>query len=216
MKKITLLLVIILVVLSISSCGKSNNTSDSSSNSSISTEELTTSRDETISSNSEGKLLAYTYKVPGKSIYIDVPNYQVIEKGYTELFILNGERYVALTYDLDSTAESAMDANEATFSIFKENIQNYSYVDSINISNSSNETINGNDVYKFTGSLKCALDYVDHTNSYDAYAVGYSFVMDGIPCSVIGSVINQEQKNTDIQEITAIVDEMIKTLRSEK
>ena len=216
MKKITVFLAVIIIVLTMASCGEPSKTSETSTELSVSSETNGTHQDEKKTPNTSEQILTYTYKVPGKNIYIDVPNYQEIEKGYTELFILNGERYVALTYNLDSTAESAMDANEVTFSVFKDNIQNYSYVDSMNISESSNETINGNDVYRFSGTLKCALDYTDHTKSYDAYAVGYSFVMDGVPCSVIGSVINQEQKDTDIKEITEIVDAMIDTLRSEK
>ena len=87
---------------------------------------------------------------------------------------------------------------------------------SLSVLDSSEVTINDISTYRFKGLLNCALDISNRDNSYDAYAFGYSFIMDGIPCSIIGSIINQEQAQTDIDEITAIVDAMIKTLRSER
>lgn len=215
MKKLLSILAIVLLLVFLPSCGSKSDTNENPKLSSNSTSDLDGSvKSESSLTDAEGKLLAYTYKVPGKSIYIDVPDYQVIEKGYTELYILNGERYIAFTYDLDSTAKSAEEANDLAYSIFENNIQNYSYVNKLKVSTSSTETINGIEVYKFSGTLECALDYSDRSKSYDAFAVGYSFVMDGVPCSIIGSVINQNQSSNDIDEITEIVNAMVKSLRN--
>lgn len=205
------------MLFALGACGQSGDSSTSPT-SSQATDTGSNSNETKENSNStvDDSLLSYTFKVPGKSIFVDVPNYQEIDKGFTKLFILNGERYIAITYDKNSSASSLEEAHNLAFGIFKDNIQNYSYVNSLTTTSESNETINGIQVYKYVGKLNCALDFSNRDNSYDAYAIGYSFIMDGIPCSIIGSVINQNQVDKDINEVTNIVEAMIKTLRSER
>ena len=93
----------------------------------------------------------------------------------------------------------------------KKNIQNYSYVNSLTVKNDSTETVNGVEVYKYEGTVNCGKDTI-----YDAYVIGYSFIMDGVPCTITGSVIDQAQSQDMIDEIKATVEAMIKTLRSER
>ena len=220
MKVFIAYLLVVLLLFSLGACGQSSN-DPSTPSSSYSTDTTNNSQgagdntDNTDNTEVDG-LLGYTFKVPGKSIFVDVPNYQEIDKGFTKLFILNGERYVAITYDKNSNASSVEEAHSLTYEIFKDNIQNYSYVNSLEIKKDSTETINGIQLYKFVGNFNCALDYSNRDNAYDAFAIGYSFIMDGIPCSIIGSVINQGQSEKDISEVTELVEAMIKTLRSER
>ena len=160
--------------------------------------------------------LAQTYKVPGKNIVIDVPNYQEIEQGYTQLYILHGIKYVAVTAAKKSTATELSAAHADAFTKFKENIQNYSYVNDLTVASDSVESINGIEMYKYEGTLNCALDYSNRDYSYDAYVIGYSFIMDGVPCTVTGSVIDQEQPEYMIAEMKTTVEAMIQTLRAER
>lgn len=173
--------------------------------------------------------LSNSYKVPGKKIVINVPNWQEMEKGFTELYILHGLKYVAVTAETTSVVTTVEEAHTKAFEKFKQNIQNYSYVNSLTVKTSSKETINGIEVYKYEGTLNCALDYSNRDNSYDAYVIGYSFIMDGVPCNITGSVIAEDgkiyQKNgeqvtvnyeEEVSEMKSTVEAMIKTLRSER
>lgn len=215
MKKAIALVIIVSLLSMLVACGKTNQpTSSSTSETEKTISNPDSTNEETNNSTDKNNLLSNTFKIPGKEIYVDVPNYQQIDKGFTKLFILNGERYVALTYDKSATVSTVAEAHETAFNIFKDNIQNYSYVNSLEIAEDATNSINGIQVYRFVGKLNCALDYSNREKSYDAYAIGYSFIMDGVPCSIIGSIVNQDQKTSDINEITDIVDAMIQTLRN--
>lgn len=213
MKKLLCLITVIFLLLSMTACG--NSTQEENNNPSVNnSQSQTTNSEETNNEKDDDSnkiTFTYSYKVPGKNIVIDVPNYQEMEKGFTQLYILHGEKYVAVTAAKNSTATELSVAHEDAFEKFKENIQNYSYVNSLTVTQDATETINGIEVYKYEGTMNCGKDTI-----YDAYVIGYSFVMDGVPCTVTGSVINQEQPADMIAEMKATVEAMIKTLRSER
>lgn len=156
-------------------------------------------------------ILSDTYKVPGKKIYIDIPNYQEMEKGYTELFIVHGVKYIAVTAVDEEEPSALQTAHEMAFDIFRSNIQNYSYVNELNIISDEIVTVNGIEMYKYIGNLNCG-----HDTIYETYAIGYSFIMDGIACNITGAVIDEGQDQEIINEITNYVEAMVQTLRSEK
>ena len=218
MKRIFALLLSIMLIFALASCENDNTDNKLKSHDTpTSTSQLeVTQQDQSSNSKVDSVELSYSFKVPGKNIFVDVPNYQEIERGFTELFILNGERYIAITFDKLSNVETLQEAHDKAFSIFVESIQDYSYVNSIDIKNDSITKVNDIDVYKYVGTLNCALDYSNRDNSYDAFVIGYSFIMDGIPCTITGSIINRNQPENDIQDLTNIVDSMIQTLRSER
>lgn len=207
MKKILLSLLCGTMVLSMTTgCGSEpTNTGNQETNNNNQTEE-NIKQEESVSVD-----LPLTHKVSGKNIYVDAPNWQEIDKGFTKLYILHGEKYVAITAEKNNTATDLTKAHDYAFEKFKQNIQNYSYVNSLNVTKDSEETINGIEVYKYEGTLNCGKDTV-----YNAYVIGYSFIMDGVPCTITGSVINQEQKDEMIKEVKSTVESMIKTLRSER
>ncbi len=225
------LLVSLLTILCLSLMACSNKVNDDTTNT-FSEEEISTSltqngedkqddqqkeEDKQNEQQIENKItFSYSYKVPGKNIVIDVPSYQEMEKGFTQLYILHGERYVAVTAEVNATVQTLNEAHDVAFAFFKEAIQNYSYVNSLNVILDSTESINGIEVYKYEGTLSCALDYSNRDNAYDAYVIGYSFIMDGVPCTITGSVIDQDQEQDMIDEMKATVEAMIKTLRSER
>ncbi len=156
-------------------------------------------------------LLEKTYRVPMEDIYIDVPTYQEIEEGYTEVFIIHGSRYVALTTLFGEDIKDVKEAHEKAFEKLIQNMQNYEGgVNSISISKDEVVTVNGIEAYWFEGTINYGED-----TPHDGYAVGYAFIMDGIPCEILGSVIEAEQSQELIDEIKEIVDEMMKSVRSE-
>ena len=193
MKKIVAVLLTLIFIFALSACNNetsnTNPTNDSSTDNTTQTDNQT-KPDNDSSEINQNKLLTGTYKVPEKNIVVDVPNYQEMDKGFTKLYILHGEQYVAITADVNSKASTIQEAHDIAFSFFKEAIQNYSYVNSLSVTKDDTETINGVEVYKYEGTLNCGHDTV-----YDAYVIGYSFIMDNVPCTITGSVINQSQNS---------------------
>ncbi len=211
MKKLLVFLLIAAMSLSLVACGNNNDTSDDTQKDNPSTTQSSEQNNESQKEDNNDITFTSSYKVPGKNIVIDVPNYQEIEKGFTQVYILHGVKYVAVTAEKNSSATDLTAAHEDAFGKFKENIQNYSYVNSLKVTKDSKETINNIEVYKYEGTVNCGKDTV-----YDAYVIGYSFIMDGVPCTVTGSVIDQSQSQDLIDEMKATVEAMIKTLRSER
>lgn len=210
-KVLTLIFLSLSIIASMTACGTKTNDDEQSQKNNITTSSTATETTSSIKSEDNNIVLSDSYKVPGKNIVVDVPDYQPMEKGFTKLYILHGVKYVAVTANKSETETELMKAHEVAFEKFKENIQNYSYVNSISIKNERKDNVNGVEVYRYEGTLNCGRDTV-----YDAYVVGYSFIMDGVPCTITGSVIEQSQSDEMISEIRDTVDAMIKTLRSSK
>ena len=199
----------VLIVGITTGCGNSKTNDDVDTNNPTENKEQV--KDNT-NNNTDSSLLSGTYNVPLKNIYVDVPNYQEIEHGYTELFIIHDLKYVSVTADRRSSANSLLEAHEIAFNKFKANMQNYEGgINSINITKSEEIKVNGIDVYSFEGTINYGTD-----TKFDGYAKGYSFILDGVPCEIIGSVIDKKQDPSTIKEISSVVDAMIKTLRTEE
>lgn len=208
MNKITGILLTSLLSMTICGCGNSNNKGSSS---------VVGDTDKTaeVTGNigvAQNAALPNTYKVPGKEIYVNGPNYQEIEEGYTELFIVHDEKYCAFSSDRKSTADSLLEAHEIAFSKLQKNMANYSGgINSITIDSEEYKTIGSIDTYYFEGSINYGSNPI-----FDGYAVGYAFILDGIPCEIIGSVIDDEQSSVTIQEIKDNVDAMMQSVRTTK
>ena len=213
MKRLLSLIIAMFMMLTMVACGNQSDEGGETPNVDNSQTQSQTENDTTKDepSNDNKVTLAYAYKVSGKNIVVDVPNYQEINKGFTQFYIMHGQKYVAITAAKNSSATDLNTAHDDAFAKFKENIQNYSYVNSLTVKNDSTETVNGVEVYKYEGTVNCGKDTI-----YDAYVIGYSFIMDGVPCTITGSVIDQAQSQDMIDEIKATVEAMIKTLRSER
>lgn len=212
MKKTLTILIALTMLLSVSACGNSESQQPTDSTISSSQVSQTEGSSETVAQSSSTKLSG-TYNVPLKAIYVDVPNYQEIEEGYTELFIIHDSRYVAVTADRrNDTAKSAKEAHDPAFLKLKQNMQNYEGgINDITITKDEETTINGIDMYLFEGTINYGTD-----TKFDGYAKGCAFVLDGVPCEIVGSVIDKSQSQELIAEISEIVDEMTQTVRSEE
>ena len=190
-------------------CGNSKNNDDVDTNNPNENKEQV--KDD-INNNANSTLLSGTYKVPLKNIYVDVPNYQEIEQAFTELFIVHDSKYVAFTSAKMSNANNTKEAHKVAFEELIPNMQNYEGgINNINITKSEEIKVNGIDVYSFEGTINYGTD-----TKFDGYAKGYSFILDGVPCEIIGSVIDKKQDPSTIKEISSVVDAMIKTLRTEE
>lgn len=152
--------------------------------------------------------------VPTEGIYIDVPYWHEIGKGYTYLFILSGVEYVAVSWDPDyrdddSVISSLSTVHEKTFEKFIAGVHNYTKVKGLTATTASTETINGVEVYRYEGVLN-----VENKALEEIYTIGYSFVFEGMPINVIGVILDEEQDQEMIDELRTIVDAMIPTIRT--
>lgn len=209
--KLRLVLIIGLMSVMLLGCGKAQaleNDNVSKNTESEIESEMTEESEETEKSDIE---FYYTHKVPGKAIVIDAPNYQNVELGYTELYIIHERKYVSFTYDKKSNAETLKEAHEVAYQKFLQNVDNYSFGE-LTVTKEEYVTINGIDMYRYEGTVKEGYE----GEKYDCYALGYSFIMDGVPCTVGGAVIEEAQSEELIKEIHDTVEAMIRTLRSER
>ena len=213
MKKFLLTLLCGTMILGMATgCGSEpTNNENNETNNNNSTEE-NTKQEESSSVN-----LTYTHKVPGENIYIDVPNWDPMEltkQMMTTVYKIQGSKYVAIT-DIGETVNTLSEAYQKTFDVFKANMYRYHPVNSISITSEKTKKVNGMEVYRFEGTMNCRKPD-DTSANYDAYVVGYSFILNGVPCSIIGSVQDVAQEQSMIKEMKATVESMIKTVRTER
>ena len=210
-KKILLSLLCGLFILGISTgCGNSKVTDNNGDNSNNEVENKEQVKEDTKSDNNT-PLLTGTYQVPLQNIYIDTPAFHMIEAPYSNLYMVNDVKYVAFTCLYRENGSDSKSAMDTTFEVLKGNLFGYHQVNHLNDVEEKNVKVNGIDTYLIKGTVNCGTD-----NVYDAYVYGYSFVFEGYPCSIIGVVEDPEQKQEDIDNITEIVDAMMKTVRNEK
>lgn len=161
--------------------------------------------------NTEKSLLSGTYKVARKDIYVDIPNFNAIEEGYTQIYLDGSSKYVAFTCHKAETAETIEDAHKKAFDCFKSGIDSHHHINDETNLQTTDTTINSIQTMKFEGTISSGRNPV-----YNAYAYGYSFVYDGMPCSIIGVVMDESQPDAEKQLVKQIVDEMMKTVRNSK
>ena len=199
-----------LMALTISACGQGVTAGAESGSVSIGAES-SIEVSKTDEEKEEGTLLSRTYKVPGREVYVDVPNYPEYSDGFTETFAVYGSRYIAFTHGKRIQAADAKDAQAKVWELFAPAMESYGGgVNNIDIQKDELLTVNGMEVDSFEGMISYGSNPV-----YDGYAKGYSFIVDGMPCHIIGSVYSEEQTQDEIDEIRAIVDAMIYTVRTE-
>ncbi len=213
MKRLLGFLLCFVLILSLCACSDTNDETPPTDNSAntISTDNKQETQDTTSDTSSDNKLLSGTYKVPLQKIYIDTPDFNLIEEGYTRIFFDSGKKYVTFTCLYDDSCDSLTDAHNKTIDKFMQNVGDHHHVNAMGALNGSNVTINGIETYKYEGSINAGTNPV-----YDAYVYGYSFVYNGFPCSIVGVVMDEAQPDAEKQLVKQIVDEMMKTVRNSK
>lgn len=209
MKKV-LCIIIALTMLSLCACG--NKSEEKQSNESVNQSSETSSATEIDKIDDDKAVLTGVYQVPMKNIYIDVPNYQAIGSGYSKLYVVGRKMSIAITANRDKAGTTLEQAHKDAFETYVIGYENYAKIDDLSIEQTETIKINDVEVYQFEGKLNCH----DETGTYELYTFGYSFIMDGIPCSVEGTVLDRSQPQEMITEIRDTVNAMIKTLRSSK
>ena len=222
MKKLVKMFMVLFLLCNITGCGDSENENLSNNDNNIvqndSNQNSSTDVDTDKDSVEKNDMLKRTYDVPGKSIYIDTPNWPGRTLGYTWYNHID-DYFVAFVSQKRSDASDLETAHADAIEWFHGDVEDEVTSNQLNVTKDSYTTINGIDMYQYEGTLRCSTDNFDLENpekQREIYAKGYSFIMDGVPCTVIGGVLSDEQAKSNIDDISEIIDAMIKTLRSEK
>ena len=155
------------------------------------------------------KLDGGIYRVPTYDIYIRVPNWHPLENGCTYLLSNNDDMIIAVGAVWVAKGSTLEQAQKDVVDNYILEMNNYAKIDNLSIEKDEYVTINGIDMYKFEGKLNCH----GETGKYDLYTMGYTFIMDGIPCCVQGTVYNKGQSEEMINTTRDTVNAMIKTLK---
>lgn len=168
-------------------------------------------QEEPVTQDKEETLLTDTYKVPGQAIYVDVPDMHPIESGFTQVYFEDLVKYVTFTCIQVETAQDEKEAFGKVFGPFINSMSGLDIINHLGEITGENLTVNGLDVYFFEGKLNCGTNPV-----YDAYIRGYSFICEGMPCALIGVVMDEEQSEEEIEAVKELVDAMMDTVRSKR
>ena len=212
MKKIKVIGLCIFMAVSMAACGKNLENSDKNNTTVTETNVQDKNNTKKEEASQTAVNLTKIYRIPAKKIYVNVPDYQEIESGFTKLYVIGRQINIAITAD-DTIKENALEqAHQAIFKIYVKNMQNYATIDELKIEKDSKVTVNGTEMYKFEGKLACHAE----TGNYELYTIGYSFVMDGIPCSIEGTVLDKSQPEDMINQVRDTVNAMAQTVRNTK
>lgn len=215
MRKIILSLICgVLLLGTLTGCGTNNNLDDNSNNNQNNNNNTNNNTNENTnqgSSYDKSELLPNTYKIPRQEIYVDTPDFNDIEKGYTELFKDGEKKLVAFTDLRNETVKNEKEAFDLIYPKFKKNVSSWLRINGETFTSEERIEVNGIETLKVTGTVKLGV-----LNYYDCYIYGYSFIFEGVPCAIIGVVSDLDQPQEEIDEVTEIVDAMMKTVRNKR
>ena len=88
MKRTLCFLMSFVLIFCLCACGGTNDETPSTDNGSSTpvTDNNQETQDTTTDTSTDNKLLTGTYKVPLQKIYVDTPDFNLIEEGYTRIF----------------------------------------------------------------------------------------------------------------------------------
>lgn len=210
MKKIILVSLSVVIVMSLVACGK--NKDNKIDNTEAITEDNIKNYTESEIIKESNSDLTEIYNVPAKNIYMNVPNYQKIESSRSQLFVIGRQINIAVTANWKIQGTTVEQAHKDIFQDYVKNMHAEAVIDELKVEKDSKVTVNGTEMYKFEGKLACHAE----TGNYELYTIGYSFVMDGIPCSIEGTVLDKSQPEDMINQVRDTVNAMAQTVRNTK
>lgn len=187
-----------------------NEYSQTSSVTDASTEPESVPDDETVGVIAAGDFV--TYQIPMENIYFDYPaemNYFM--QSYTQVLYTDKDALVGICFNFDEYTGSVDEVYDYLMPHFLNDASTTSrgtlFDAPYELISAENVTVNGMDSSKFNVKVTCE-------EGWDCHVYGYSFVIDGIACAVIGVVSTEEQAADMIAEYEALVDQIAGTVRT--
>lgn len=200
-----LIKVILASMLCFTLCGCQSETSNSQN-----TEQPQTNKAENNNENERD----YTDELPIEEVFllrdycINFPAWSVYDSAY--LKICNNQESIISIVDTDEDTTSLDDAHDKAIKCYIDNIYMEADIMNVEVVNESVETLNGIEMYRYEGYAEIELD----KRMQEAYAIGYSFVLEGKACTLIGVILDLDQTQEMMDEMEDTVDLMIQTLRT--
>ena len=214
MKNRSFLIVMLFVVLLLSSCGTEQENSEgiSSTETIIINESVDEpSETETVFVEQENnELLSNTYQFPEPEIYIDIPSYNSIESGFTCIYKDGESKYITFSCFRNDVANNVLEAFEVAYPKFKNNVSSWHRINTEKFTSMEAVEVNGIETQKVVGTVEYGMKTMT-----DCYLYGYSFIFEDVPCAIIGVVSDKSQPQEEIDELIAIVDAMMESVRTE-
>lgn len=219
MKKIFCLLGVTLAMFCVS-CGNEKNKPIENAESSMWNEvsQIGGSTEKTPSESEEeiSNVIMRTVQIPGKEIYVE----------FVDTLRLAQEAYTALMYADDDAVVGFFSTREDNYSGSLEDVidlAKYEFIDDagpvssgwiygaeIEVVSTESVEIAGRESVRFTGTVL-------NDGKWECHVYGYTFIIDGVPCAVIGLISDKNQQTEEmIATIDARVDEIAGTIRTTK
>ena len=229
LKKFSLILVVIAMLFTVGGCSqeketKTDNQTATTQNNKGSEKGNEKNKDEG-SDYERADFLTKTYKNPHTNFYIDVPAYHEMTEGASRMWNVDSQ-YFVIVAGFDSEKASIHNFKledvkelEDILPVVKRAIiissdrKSYCDIDDLVVDKSEKMKVAGREVLRFTGRFTWK-KYDESTK--DRYVVGYVTFFENYPVYVVGVNSSEDQKQEYTDEITKVVDAMIKTLRDEK
>ena len=220
-KKLSILMIVFFLMITLISCNTGKTKNNTLSEKDITTEsideigdEMNTKSDkhsDDVTSHEISELLSHTYQFPRHNIFIDIPDFNDIESGYTRIYKDGDSKYITFSCFIDSMASGAKEAFDVSYPMFKNNVKSWHRINKETFTSTELVEINGISAQKVIGTVEYgALD------KYDCYLYGYGFIFEGVPCAIIGVVSDIAQPQEEIDSLMAIVDAMMESVRNEQ
>lgn len=216
MKKNIILTILILLVSILTACGKSqeNLSAEVSSSEETITLEIvdeTAKETDTVSvKHKKSEFLPNTFLFPSPEIYIDVPSYNDIEKGCTQMYKDGEAKYVTFNCLFDHEAAGMGELWDTVYPKFKNNVSSWHRINTEEFTSMEEVEVNGIEAQKIIGTVEFGMKTMT-----DCYLYGYCFNFADVPCAIIGVVSDLSQPQEEIDELIAIVDAMMESVRTE-
>ena len=146
-------------------------------------------------------------KIGLRDYYINFPAWSVYDSAY--LKICNNQESIISIVDTDEDTTSLDDAHDKAIKCYIDNIYMEADIMNVEVVNEVVETVNGIEMYRYEGYAEIELD----KRMQEAYAIGYSFILEGKACTLIGVILDLDQTQEMMDEMEDTVDLMIQTLR---
>ena len=213
MKKFLSIVVLVFLCVSLVACGQKQDNKQDTGVSSDTTQQSSTNEPTNEPDTNEEDEYTNVATVPLKGIFVNGYKGMRLKKvTYANMFYVDNESMTALAYDrtnpFNGTIEDVVGfLNDAFLKDINNNCEVTVEGCKIAIENSENVTINGFESIKFTGNIP--------SDGVELHVYGYSFVINDIPCMVVGLVSDRDQNPELISSVNNHVDNMVKTIRTE-
>ena len=219
MKKMVLIFLVAIMSIGMIACGKEEvtpNESGNNSNQETQNVDINSEKDENNDSQTENdKDNVKSIKAILADVYLDCePDLTIREEGYTVLVYNTSDALVGLTAltddEYNGTLTDAVDLFKKQFLYDASCVSRGAlFGSSFDVKSSKETMIAGYESVCFTAT-------VSNRDQWDCHVYGYVFVIDEVPCAVIGLVSADTQDPAMIAEIDARVDRMAATIRTEE